>query len=422
MRTLLPSQVDVPKDVRAAFHVDDVQGIISKFASKLFEIRVVFVERDSQTFPVIVVPEGVKVPVAAKADIEHPVGTRIIRHGDVYFRTLSANGTPSSAVAKPADWDEITEICLENREADIGRFLRRHLAGSDAVVLASALREILGAQQVGDAQMSPTTTASAGSACERAFSMLAEGERRAEQAIGDRQFSEQEAKILAYGRWHAAMLFSPAHDHVLPDQTFLNTISSSNPRYTGWPAWLDSRGFSDPRSRPYVSDGAWEALIISTAEHLRRLSFSRVSPRGEFYMMRSYQDDASDKIGPGTMLDPILVTLRVAETLAVGLSFAKALGWPQAETIIGVALRWTKLRGRVLEPWANPMVAWHSLDDRAHDDVVQTCCELPADTPVAAIAPYVGQLTAPLFAVFDGSTMDGLVTEQWVSRLLERKL
>jgi hypothetical protein len=50
----------------------------------------------------------------------------VIRVGDVYCRTLNANGTASTAIAQPTDWRDIFDRCFENREADIGRFLRRH--------------------------------------------------------------------------------------------------------------------------------------------------------------------------------------------------------------------------------------------------------------------------------------------------------
>ena len=67
--TLQPDAGNEPGDVRAAFHIDKIQGIVSRYASELFEIAVGFGERDGVEHPVVVVPDGVRVPVAAKADL-----------------------------------------------------------------------------------------------------------------------------------------------------------------------------------------------------------------------------------------------------------------------------------------------------------------------------------------------------------------
>jgi hypothetical protein len=66
----VPDLVNRPSDAQAAFHLDIVQGLISKYAFNPFEIGVGFGLRDSVEFPVIVIPEGVTVPVAAKRDLK----------------------------------------------------------------------------------------------------------------------------------------------------------------------------------------------------------------------------------------------------------------------------------------------------------------------------------------------------------------
>jgi hypothetical protein len=82
-----------------------------------------------------------------------------------------------------------------------------------------------------------------------------------------------------------------------------------------------------------VRDKGWEALIISLdgAARSKHVDFLRFDPLGEFYLWRVLQDDVSDKIPPRKILDPVLVTLRVAEAILVGLAIAKALGWRSEE-------------------------------------------------------------------------------------------
>ncbi|MFC5506093.1 MULTISPECIES: helix-turn-helix domain-containing protein [Hyphomicrobiales] len=125
-------------DPRVSFHIDVVQALISRYAQELFEISVGFSEREGVAYPVIAVPPGVQTPVAAKRDLFDD-RNRLINTGDLYFRTLASNGVPSSSAARPQDWREIIGICFDNREADVGRFLRRQFAGQDAAALASVL-------------------------------------------------------------------------------------------------------------------------------------------------------------------------------------------------------------------------------------------------------------------------------------------
>jgi hypothetical protein len=140
-KTLQPDVCNEPPNIRALFHHDKIQALISRYASDLFEVGVVYGHRDGHEYPVIVVPEGVRSPVAAKAALMDR-DKRLLRVGDVYFRTLAANGTPSMARARPQDWPAIIEICFDNREADVGRFLRRQLAGQDATALTSLLNDL----------------------------------------------------------------------------------------------------------------------------------------------------------------------------------------------------------------------------------------------------------------------------------------
>jgi hypothetical protein len=112
---------------------------------------------------------------------------------------------------------------------------------------------------------------------------------------------------------------------------------------------------------------------------------------------------------------------RVAEAIAVGLAFARALGWDAEKTRLGFAFRWTKLRGRALVAWANPAVTVTSFGV-SHDEEVTTFVELSLDTPAAAIAPYVDQAVQGLFVLFGGYRIALEAIEYWVRRLIERQL
>jgi hypothetical protein len=115
-----------------------------------------------------------------------------------------------------------------------------------------------------------------------------------------------------------------------------------------------------------------------------------------------------------------LVILRVAEAIAVGLSIGKALGWESGATL-GYAFRWTRLTGRELASWVNPLVSimpWNI----AEDPSVDTYVEVPFDTPISAIATFVDLATRDLFLAFKGYTLPINAIEHWTQRLIERRL
>jgi hypothetical protein len=391
-KTLQPVIAGRPTDLRNLYHIDKVQGIVSRYSSEVFEIAVAFGVRDGNDYPVIVVPEGVRSPVAAKADLLD--GSRkLITLGEVYFRTLASNGMPSTAPARPQDWRDIIEICFDNREADVGRFLRRQLAGRDVASLVSAL------YQLGLAPVGPPPP----SLRDRAEALLKDGEARFQRALAERNPTAAKATASAIS-WSIGLVIDPGHAQRVPDRAFLTTIQSSNPNYTGWPVWLESSSFADHRNAPRVKDKAWEALVLSSEGWSKHLDFARFDPRGEFYLWRALPDDLTDKVQSGTALDPILVVIWVAEAIAVGLAFARALGWNEQEARLGFAFRWIKLKERELVSWANPLVHV-TPGNKAHDDEVTTFTQLSLDTPASAIAPSVDEATQDLFALFNGYRM-----------------
>lgn len=129
-----------PADVIDAYHPDKIQGLISKYSSDSFEVGVEYPEKDGIKYPVLIVPDGVKNIVTAKADLKDEKGELLIATHDVYIRSLRSNNTPSTTRPTWRDWPNIVQILFDNREADIGNFLRRHLSGG----ALESLRMILG--------------------------------------------------------------------------------------------------------------------------------------------------------------------------------------------------------------------------------------------------------------------------------------
>jgi hypothetical protein len=57
---------------------------------------------------------------------------------------------------------------------------------------------------------------------------------------------------------------------------------------------------------------------------------------------------------PGKVVDPVLMILRVAEAMGVGIDFARALGWMPGQTMLTFAFHWHGLKRRRLTSWATP--------------------------------------------------------------------
>ncbi len=390
------------------YHPDAVQRIISRYASQSFEVAVTTVVRDGQSHPVVAVGDGVRVPVVVKSDLRGDGGRHLLREREMYFRTLSANGTPSTANILPRDLPDLLDICFDNREADIGRFLRRQFGASDAWRLATIVEAFAGH--------------SAPNLRQRALATLEAGESAFSAAIDRRPLADDQPPVLQLLTMHVALVLDPERPDALPTQEFLRRVEASNPRYTGWPMWFDSTASIEPVDRPVVRDGVWEALVIALdggwSEHL---DFMRFDPKGAFFLRRLMQDDVSDKVEPRTSLDTLLMIYRVAEAIAAGINIARATGWG-SEDRAGFAFRWTSLAGRRLRAWANPLRSFGWTSGASATETAESLTEIPLDTPHLAIAPYVARVVAPLFAVFGGYEVAMPIIEEAVGQLVERRL
>jgi hypothetical protein len=405
--TLAPDTANEPQHVKELFHIDTIQAIVSKYASESFEVSVEWSERDGRQYPVIVIPSGVKVPVASKRDLTDG-SQNLIRNGAVYIRSLSSNGIASTTEARATDWAEIAEICFDNREADVGRFIRRHLTSIDLTSLAALLDK--------PAPQAPTL-------CERSLAVIDKGNLRFDEAVKSRNFSPEEAKLLEAGFWTVGLAIDPPKVDALPTQEFLNRLASSNPRYTAWPIWHDARLSAKIENQPKVIKDAFEYLITYVSKEINcRIEFARLAPKGEFFVRRTLQDDGiSDRLSPGKFVEPTLMVIRVAEAMGVAIAFAKALGYVPDQTILGFAFRWHRLSGRSLTAWASTdyLIGEGGI---AQDDNVESCIQFSLDTPLSAIPQFVDDATKRLFAAFDGAVVPLSTIQSLVTRLFERRL
>ena len=97
-------------------------------------------------------------------------------------------------------------------------------------------------------------------------------------------------------------------------------------------------------------------------------------------------------------LDFLLVIGRVTEAISVCLSYAKGLGCPDS-SFLNMAFRWTKLRGRELASWAEPLRTLFPSSEAVQDEIT-TRVIIPLNVGIAEVPQYTREATVELFEAF----------------------
>jgi hypothetical protein len=391
-------------DVDERYHVDRIQDLVSRHASERFEIAVAITQHEGRRYPRVEVPTGVRTPVRVKAAL---VGERddephsFLTKGEVLVRTLESNGRPSTSEATDTDWEQLMRVCFDNREADIGRFIRRHLGG-----VAPAIGDLL-------------KTVKAMPSADAAADLLALGDERFASAFAERALGDTAEKIRAWGGQEAALVITPTPAGFRPNQDFLRRMLSSVPRLTSYPPWHDTKN-AEPANQLDVRDERWEALVYDRAE-FDIMSFELLDPTGRFYQRRLLLPDVIARRA-GQQAKMVLgerqAITDVAELFITGLLFAAAMNVGDEHHSLDWAFRWSGLKGRFVDSWF--MVGQSRYV--AADNVSPLCrVSFPADTPPTALAPLIGQAMAPMFATFRGYEEPQTQIDETLTEVIERR-
>jgi hypothetical protein len=135
-RTLIPTPREL--DVKQVFKDDLIQPLVTKYATPAFEVVVEFVEIDTSTYPVILIPRGVTAPVMCKRDSSNGDGERLLKQKTIYVRT-ARHGRIGTSEADGEDLKELIDTCIANRELDNARFLTRLFHGLQPNEVRTAL-------------------------------------------------------------------------------------------------------------------------------------------------------------------------------------------------------------------------------------------------------------------------------------------
>lgn len=402
----VPLISEAPENLDDQFHQDSIQALISRHSSETFEVSVEFGNFQGVRFPFIVIPSGTRTPVAAKVGIQDQrIPPRdLVKKDTVYVRTLGANNTPSTAAALFSDWPQIMNVCFDNREADIGNFVRRHLSGLDIPGLLT---------QFGSASIGPETAVIDAflNECRQRFLEVPKAE---------------DVRDLGRGRFEVAFIINTTQERQggRADDTFLSSFMYANPNHSGWPLWMDTRGASETRDRPRTRSGGWEALIEDYAGSfiVPHLDFWRIEPPGSFYHARVLLDDAiAIKNGkePNQFFSIDFAVSSVAEAIAIGVSFAKSMAFPENHTTLEFVFRWSGLEGRQLS--SHNVGRYFSPGRVCGDDEITNYISVPLDLAPSSIPSLVPDVVGELFSSFNGMTFSNTTIEEIASEQLKQK-
>ncbi len=396
---------NAPSDIAELYHIDRIQEILSRYASEPFAVTVECREKEGQVHPIVVVPAGVITPVFAKSDLFDPIDRkrRLIEDDVIYVRSITANNRVSSTKIRKADINRLMKVCFDNREADIGAFIRRHIAGLTPDVMGTILTAIGPSTE---AQVTPTTVLESG------YQRFREAAREAGQQLPD------------VGYWESAAVVNGLETHHDASQELLYRLRATRHDHSGWPPWTVIDSPNRPEMNPRVVSGTWEALMVSGPDDPFGITdYWQINPAGRFYYIRALEDDMREEshgLLPRSMLDFSRVVYRVTEAVSAVLQLSRELG-ASGENQIGFAFRWRGLQGRILASSSEPDRMLRQ-QRTSHDDEVTATIEMPADAPESAVPSQVHQIVRQLFLAFQGYELPQPVIEEISSKVLKRRM
>jgi hypothetical protein len=357
-KTGSPDPVPAGVNVRLKYHTDEIQKIVSRYASHPFVIEAHFAETGGVEYPVIRIPAGFKTPVVCKADLlaKGLDGKErfLLRAKDIYVRTVDTNHTVSSALGNGRDIEELVERCFQNREADHTALLSKTFQAIPSVTLPAIFRAIGAVSETGLEALVGFET------------IFDKGEERYSAAMAGRA-----AYHHFQGFLNIALVIQGLTKTWEPNFDFLRTLRIANPELTGWPIWLIGDSFPNQDMQPYFLHDTYEQYIYLQADAIRRghLDFAIFDPKGRFFLRRAFEDDLGvDGVKGAKTIEVYIQAWRIAEALAVGRAFANALG-ASSETTLSFAFRWSGIKNRHIDLWAHPGAEFMSAQTSRQDSV-----------------------------------------------------
>jgi hypothetical protein len=392
----------VPDPLRPAslegYSTDVFNNIIKRYAEPGFHCaaHVIAHPLTGETYPVIVVPGGAKVPVRCRADSLD--GGKSIKLDTYYIRRPGPESSPPQSAA---DWDSLLQRCLLARREEL-------LSSFAAMLGADANTGLLG-------MLNPPKAA-------HPFSELDAFRDAAVQKLEQmqRELPEGAGARLAHGRYIFSARIVGDVKPLRPAQML--ELLRGLKRYSGWsPMYV----FNRRELEPYlVEDDIIECWLgRDEPRDAGHADFWRVSADGKIVLVRGHQEDGTDFVNEqegnlgGTLFEITFPTWRVAEFILR----VRELGEKMAtgEFRLQFVMEWDGLVGRKLFSIGNRRGVPSDLV--AHVPAYRVEMEVTPSEVDATLAPIIAKIVSPLLRKFSFFEPSRGLYEEELKRMLSRE-
>jgi hypothetical protein len=307
------SDSNAPSSLKA-FGPDAINSIVKSRAEPPFNVDVTFHNSSSgTTHPLMRVAGTTKVPVRSKSATQG----KTLRDNIYYVR---APGPESREPKSALEWDALIRRAMLNQRQEIVATIRNFAFESGAI---------------GD-----NNSASNSSTLET----FTEDCLEKWQSLNDSLPATASARISLGYFWFAARAAGANEKAASTD--VVDALRGAR-KYTGWPPFvvLDA----DPEKRPQLIDRAVQAWVgVDGLTDVGHADFWRASLKGEFFLLRGYQEDARDfpRSALGKSFDISLPIWRLGEFILRAAEASRSCF--EAATMLDVRCCWTGLARRQL--------------------------------------------------------------------------
>ena len=370
-----------PDDL-SAYGTDNINSIVKKYIEPALHCEVNIVDNDqAKPFPIISVTRGATTPVRSKKAA--PNCSNSIKENVYYIRRPGPESAPPN---NGLEWDKLIRRCIVSSKSELINLISNYSNVTEGKLQSNVLedwhkesinrwRELCDSLPDGDESSFPD-----GYYC---VSFSVEG------------FQKQEIT-----------------------EGFREMLRDSVVRASGWPPFRVSSGdgigpwpYNDTMECWFGKDGRLRGTDHS--------DFWRVSSEGQFFLIRGFQEDASDWqfSDPGCSFIFTFPVIRIAEILLYISSVSKVFGCEGRN--IDCLFQWVGLQGRELAKLPES-AAYISPDRVAKQDVYNIRLSLSSEKIDLDIDECVYDIVAGLLRVFDLFDLPRITASNQLDKFLNR--
>ena len=345
---------------------DDLNAAVNRYADPKFHCELAFATHmeTNNEHAFVLVPGGMMVPIMSIRGCDG-----VIAPQRCYIRKP---GPKSEEPFTAEEWRGVMERCIAARRESMLNAIRIIVQGHGNQIETSPRPDVL-----------------------REFTEACR--QRWTQLIQD--LPPDDHARMALGHYEVSFEILGVSPAATPGELLRRMKTASEVRHTGWSPFIQ---MSRPEFTPRIVGGNVEAWLgQASVERFFRDSahcdYWCAHPAGRFFLLRGYDEDVSDRVDPGTIIDIAIPIWRIGETLLYASRIASTYATDPA---ISIHCRFTGLRGRRLGSTSPGRHFFADDSDVSHDDEVQLGTRASAVESDDNLVEVLQPLLAPLYERF----------------------